>query len=186
MWKPSPWRKFPSKRGSALYAPSPVAFRRSTAALAQSAYKGFAPQNLALAGFISVKGWWIGVGGHFEKDETPEECLLREVKEETGLTLTSWRFRGLVTFLSDAWETEYMCLYTADGFEGDMITCDEGTLEWVKKSELERLNLWEGDKIFFKLLKEEHPFFSLKLKYRGDVLTEAVLDGKRLKTENQG
>ena len=88
-----------------------------------------------------------------------EECLLREVKEETGLALTSWRFRGLVTFLSDAWETEYMCLYTADGFEGDMITCDEGTLEWVKKSELERLNLWEGDKIFFKLLKEEHPFF---------------------------
>ena len=119
------------------------------------------------------KDKWIGVGGHFEKDET-------------GLTLTSWRFRGLVTFLSDAWETEYMCLYTADGFEGDMITCHEGTLEWVKKSELERLNLWEGDKIFFKLLKEEHPFFSLKLKYRGDVLTEAVLDGKRLKTENQG
>ena len=119
------------------------------------------------------KDKWIGVGGHFEK-------------EETGLTLTSWRFRGLVTFLSDAWETEYMCLYTADGFEGDMITCDEGTLEWVKKSELEKLNLWEGDKIFFKLLKEEHPFFSLKLKYRGDVLTEAVLDGKRLKTENQG
>ena len=121
------------------------------------------------------KDKWIGVGGHFEKDETPEECLLREVKEETGLTLTSWRFRGLV-----------MCLYTANGFEGDMITCDEGTLEWVKKSELEKLNLWEGDKIFFKLLKEEHPFFSLKLKYRGDVLTEAVLDGKRLKTENQG
>ena len=132
------------------------------------------------------KDKWIGVGGHFEADESPEECLLREVKEETGLTLTSWRFRGLVTFLSDAWETEYMCLYTADGFEGDMITCDEGTLEWVKKSELEKLNLWEGDKIFFKLLKEEHPFFSLKLKYRGDVLTEAVLDGKRLKTENQG
>ena len=132
------------------------------------------------------KDKWIGVGGHFEKDETPEECLLREVKEETGLTLTSWRFRGLVTFLSDAWETEYMCLYTAGGFEGDMITCDEGTLEWVKKSELERLNLWEGDKIFLKLLQENAPFFSLKLAYKGDVLTEAVLDGKRLKTENQG
>ena len=126
------------------------------------------------------KDKWIGVGGHFEKDETPEECLLREVKEETGLTLTSWRFRGLVTFLSDAWETEYMCLYTADGFEGDMITCDEGTLEWVKKSELERLNLWEGDKIFFKLLKEEHPFFSLKLKYRGDVLTDKENAGAAL------
>ena len=129
---------------------------------------------------------WVLPKGTVELGEEYKETALREVKEETGLTLTSWRFRGLVTFLSDAWETEYMCLYTADGFEGDMITCDEGTLEWVKKSELERLNLWEGDKIFFKLLKEEHPFFSLKLKYRGDVLTEAVLDGKRLKTENQG
>ena len=129
---------------------------------------------------------WVLPKGTVELGEEYKETALREVKEETGLTLTSWRFRGLVTFLSDAWETEYMCLYTADGFEGDMITCDEGTLEWVKKSELERLNLWEGDKIFFKLLKEEHPFFSLKLKYRGDVLTEAVLDGKRMKTENQG
>ena len=127
------------------------------------------------------KDKWIGVGGHFEKDETPEECLLREVREETGLTLTSWRFRGLVTFLSDEWETEYMCLYTADGFEGELITCDEGTLEWVKKSDLSKLNLWEGDKIFFALLMKEHPFFSLKLKYEGNRLTEAVLDGKQIK-----
>ena len=132
------------------------------------------------------KDKWIGVGGHFENRESPEECLLREVYEETGLRLTSYRYRGIVTFVFEDEPAEYMSLYTADGFEGDMITCDEGTLEWVKKSELERLNLWEGDKIFFKLLKEEHPFFSLKLKYRGDVLTEAVLDGKRLKTENQG
>ena len=132
------------------------------------------------------KDKWIGVGGHFENRESPEECLLREVYEETGLRLTSYRYRGIVTFVFEDEPAECMSLYTADGFEGDMITCDEGTLEWVKKSELERLNLWEGDKIFFKLLKEEHPFFSLKLKYRGDVLTEAVLDGKRLKTENQG
>ena len=132
------------------------------------------------------KDKWIGVGGHFENRESPEECLLREVYEETGLRLTSYRYRGIVTFVFEDEPAEYMSLYTADGFEGDMITCDEGTLEWVKKSELERLNLWEGDKIFFKLLKEEHPFFSLKLKYRGDVLTEAVLDGKRMKTENQG
>lgn len=124
------------------------------------------------------KDKWIGVGGHFEKNESPEECLLREVKEETGLTLTSFRFRGLVTFLSEGWETEYMCLYTADGFEGDMISCNEGTLEWVRKEDVLKLNLWEGDRIFFRLLNEERPFFSLKLHYRGDRLTEAVLDGK--------
>ena len=129
---------------------------------------------------------WIGIGGKFLPEESPDECVLREAWEETGLTLTSWRCRGVITFLNAGCDGEYMYLFTADGFEGDMSTCDEGTLEWVKKSELERLKLWEGDKIFFKLLKEEHPFFSLKLKYRGDVLTEAVLDGKRLKTENQG
>ena len=99
------------------------------------------------------KDKWIGVGGHFENRESPEECLLREVYEETGLRLTSYRYRGIVTFVFEDEPAEYMSLYTADGFEGDMITCDEGTLEWVKKSELERLNLWEGDKIFFKLLK---------------------------------
>lgn len=126
------------------------------------------------------KDKWIGVGGHFEADETPEECLLREVKEETGLVLTSWQFRGLVTFLSDEWETEYMCLYTADGFEGEMTTCDEGTLEWVPKDQALNLNLWEGDKIFFRLLNENHPFFSLKLRYEGDLLVEAVLDGKSI------
>ena len=124
------------------------------------------------------KDKWIGVGGHFEKDETPEECLLREVKEETGLTLTSWRFRGLVTFLSDAWETEYMCLYTADGFEGSvtnpdgsMKECNEGVLAWVKKEAVGMLNLWEGDRIFLRLLDEDEPFFSLKLVYQGDDLS---------------
>lgn len=131
------------------------------------------------------KDKWIGIGGHFEKDESPEECLLREAKEETGFTLTSFQFRGLVTFLSDRWETEYMCLYTADGFEGEMIECDEGKLEWVEKEKIFDLNLWEGDKIFFRLLLENAPFFSLKLKYQGDVLTQAVLDGKELELPPQ-
>lgn len=126
------------------------------------------------------KDKWIGVGGHFEEWESPEECLLREVKEETGLTLTSYRFRGLVTFIEEGWGMEYMCLYTADGYRGEMISCDEGCLEWVKKSEIELLNLWEGDKIFFRLLEQDAPFFSLKLRYRGGQLLEAVLDGKPL------
>ncbi len=119
---------------------------------------------------------WIGVGGHFEPDESPEECLLREVKEETGLTLTSYRFRGLVTFLSDRWNTEYMCLYTADGYEGELTAdCREGTLEWVEKRRLRELNLWEGDCIFLDLLEKGADFFSLKLRYEGDVLKEVCL-----------
>ena len=130
------------------------------------------------------KDKWIGVGGHFELHESPEECLLREVKEETGLTLTSYRFRGLVTFIchtkQGTWESEYMCLYTADGFEGEMTDCDEGMLEWVPKSQIVNLNLWEGDKIFFRLLGEDGPFFSLKLEYEQDTLKRAVLDGKIL------
>ena len=126
------------------------------------------------------KDKWIGVGGHFEKDESPEECLFREVQEETGLTLTSYRFRGIVTFISDQWQTEYMCLYTADGFGGELKECDEGVLEWVPKEDLEKLTLWEGDKIFLRLLSEEHPFFSLKLRYEGERLVEAVLDGEKI------
>ena len=120
---------------------------------------------------------WIGVGGKFEDKESPEECLLREVKEETGLTLTDYRFRGIVTFASDGWETEYMHLYTATGYEGTMKECDEGNLEWVKKSEVQNLPIWEGDKIFFRLLEEDRPFFSLKLSYEGDTLVYAALDG---------
>jgi len=120
---------------------------------------------------------WIGIGGHFLPDESPEECLLREAKEETGLTLTSFRFRGLVTFISNQWHTEYMCLYTADGYTGELLTCDEGELEWVDKDDLLQLNLWEGDKIFLRLLNEREDFFSLKLVYEGDRLMEAVLDG---------
>lgn len=126
------------------------------------------------------KDKWIGVGGHFEENESPEECLLREVKEETGLTLTSYRFRGLVTFISDRCQTEYMCLYTADGFEGELMECDEGVLTWIPKKKLEELTLWEGDKIFFKLLLKDAPFFLLKLKYEGDSLVEAVLNGEMI------
>ena len=128
------------------------------------------------------KDKWIGVGGHFEKNESPEECLLREVKEETGYTLTSWQFRGIVTFVYGEEITEYMHVYTADGFEGEPIACDEGELEWVEKSKITQLNIWEGDKIFLRLLAEEHPFFSLKLVYdTNDVLQYAALDGKQLK-----
>lgn len=126
------------------------------------------------------KDKWIGVGGKFEDKESPEECLLREVKEETGLCLTSYRLRGIVTFVSDRWVTEYMFLYTADGFEGELIDCEEGTLEWVRKKDMVNLNLWEGDLIFLKLLEEDAPFFSLKLSYEGDTLVYAALDGKEL------
>ena len=127
------------------------------------------------------KDKWIGVGGHFEGLESPEDCLLREVKEETGLTLTSYRFRGIVTFICDDYPIEFMCLYTADGFEGQLKECNEGRLEWVDKSKLMDLELWEGDKIFFRLLEAEAPFFSLKLVYKNGTLLEAVLDGKALK-----
>ena len=125
------------------------------------------------------KDKWIGVGGHFEQDESPEECLMREVKEETGCRLTSYRFRGLVTFVSGDGVTEYMHLFTADGFEGEPRECDEGVLEWGKKERIESLNIWEGDKIFFRLLNEGRPFFSLKLVYDGNGrLVSAALDGR--------
>ena len=124
------------------------------------------------------KDKWIGVGGHFEYGESPEECLLREVKEETGYTLTSWKYRGIVTFVYGADTVEYMSLYTADGFAGEPIACDEGDLEWVEKERLYDLELWEGDKIFFRLLDEGREFFSLKLVYdTEDVLKYAALDG---------
>ena len=122
------------------------------------------------------KDKWIGVGGHFEKGESPEECLLREVKEETGLELTSYQFRGIVTFISDEWPDEYMCLYTADKYTGDIGNCDEGELVWVEKGKIMDLNIWEGDKIFLKLLMENQPFFSLKLEYKGDKLINTVLN----------
>lgn len=125
------------------------------------------------------KDKWIGVGGHFEADESPEECLLREVREETGYRLTSWRFRGIVTFVSGDGVTEYMHLFTADGFEGEPAACDEGQLEWVDISRVWKLNIWEGDKIFFRLIDEDIPFFSLKLVYNGSGgLVSASLNGE--------
>ena len=116
---------------------------------------------------------WIGVGGHFEPDETPEECLLREVKEETGLVLTAYRLRGLVTFLSDVCEPELMCVFTADAFDGELIECDEGELAWVEKSDVLALSTWEGDRVFLeRLLSGDERFFSIKLRYEGDKLVE--------------
>lgn len=120
---------------------------------------------------------WIGIGGHFEEGESPEECLLREVKEETGLTLTEYQFRGIVTFQVVGGITEYMCLYTASGFTGQEVECDEGDLEWVPIDRMKDLNLWEGDYVFLNLLAEGAPFFSLKLVYEGEKLVEVTLNG---------
>ena len=127
------------------------------------------------------KDKWIGIGGKFESQESPDECLLREAMEETGLRLTSWRCRGVVTFLSDCWEGEYMYLFTADGFEGELKECDEGELRWVPRAFLDALPKWEGDKIFLKLLWEDAPFFLLTLRYRGDTLLEAMLNGEKIR-----
>lgn len=120
---------------------------------------------------------WIGIGGKFEENESPEECLLREAKEETGLTLTKWRYCGIVTFVSDTWEGEYMHLFHATGFEGTLSDCSEGTLEWVEKERFSQLPQWEGDKIFLRLMQENVPFFSLKLCYEGDRLVYTALNG---------
>lgn len=127
---------------------------------------------------------WIGVGGKFEDGESPDECLLREVEEETGLTLTSYRFRGVVTFLTDGgWEGEYMYLFTADGWAGELNPdCAEGELEWIPKDQVTRLPIWEGDEIFLDLSAREHAAFLLTLEYAGGRLVRAVLDGKPLPT----
>ena len=120
---------------------------------------------------------WIGVGGKFEDGESPEECVLRETLEETGLTLTDWRYRGIVTFVSDRWETEYMHLFTATGWTGRLHECDEGVLEWVSREQFRGLPQWEGDRIFLRLIEEDAPFFSLKLRYEGEHLAYAALNG---------
>ncbi len=120
---------------------------------------------------------WVGIGGHVEEGESPDDCILREAMEETNLTLTSFKLRGIVTFTLKGWGTEYMFLYTADGYEGEIRECSEGVLEWIPKQQVYELPIWEGDKIFFRLLEERNEFFSLKLIYEGDHLTEAVLDG---------
>ena len=132
------------------------------------------------------EGKWIGVGGKCQEDESPEECLLRECREETSLELTEYRYRGLVTFVSDRWEGEYMHLFTAEGFAGEIGPCNEGVLEWLDKKALRSLNLWEGDHIFLDLLEAEAPFFSLKLEYQGDTLVRAALEGRELSLPWQG
>ena len=124
---------------------------------------------------------WIGVGGKLEYGESPDDCMRREVLEETGLVVTAYRYRGIVTFVSDLYGTEYMHLFTITGFEGAVKECDEGDLEWIKKSRLLTLPMWEGDRIFLSLLDRDHPFFSLKLVYKGETLECAVLDGVEIK-----
>ncbi len=124
---------------------------------------------------------WIGIGGKFEEGESPENCLLREVREETGLTLDAWRYCGIVTFVSEEWGTEYMHLFHSEAFHGTLLDCVEGTLEWLDKASVLNLpSLWEGDRIFLRLMEARVPFFSLKLCYRGDTLTAAELNGEKL------
>ena len=127
------------------------------------------------------KDKWIGIGGKFEPEESPDECLLREAAEETGLTLTQWKCRGILTFLNDCCEGEYIYLFTADGFTGQLKECDEGDLQWVSRDFLDQLPQWEGDRIFLKLLWQDAPFFLLTLRYHGDTLTEAILNGERIR-----
>ncbi len=126
------------------------------------------------------KDKWVGIGGKFEENESPEECLLREAMEETGLTLTDYRYCGIVTFVSNQWEGEYMHLFHATGFHGELIDCNEGTLEWVDKEFFASLPQWEGDRIFLSLMEQRVPFFSLKLCYEGDRLVYSALNGKKL------
>ena len=122
---------------------------------------------------------WIGIGGKFEFGESPEECMLREFREETGLTLTSWRYRGIVTFvMGDV--CEYMHLFSADGYTGELTSCDEGTLEWVEEEKVPALPTWEGDRVFLQLLRERESFFSLKLVYENEHLVRVLLDGQQM------
>lgn len=124
---------------------------------------------------------WLGIGGKLEENESPDDCLCREALEETGLTLTSWRCRGVVTFLSDRYEGEYMYLFTADGFTGSLKACDEGDLEWITREKLDSLPKWEGDQIFLDLLWQDAPFFLLTLRYQGEHLAEAILNGEKIR-----
>ena len=121
------------------------------------------------------KDKWIGIGGKFEENESPEECIIREVKEETGLHLKSYQLRCIVTYVSTNWETEYMYVFTSDDFEGNIIECNEGDLQWVNKDEVTKLNTWEGDKIFIEKMQKDNDFFTVKFEYDGDKLLRYAL-----------
>lgn len=123
---------------------------------------------------------WIGVGGKFEDKESPEECVIRETLEETGLLLKRIEYKGIITFISDTWETEYMHLFVGKEFEGNLKECDEGVLEWVDKDKVAELPSWEGDRLFLNLMTKDVPFFSMKLVYEGDKLVEAKLNNEKI------
>ena len=116
------------------------------------------------------KDKWIGIGGKFEENESPEECVTREVKEGTGLNLKSYQLRCIVTYVSTNWETEYMYVFTSNEFTGDIIECNEGELQWINKNEVTKLNTWEGDKIFIEKMQKDSNFFTVKCEYDGDSL----------------
>ena len=118
------------------------------------------------------KDKWLGIGGKFEEGESPEECIVREVMEETGLKLNSYQLRTIVTYVSTNWETEYMYVFTSNDFTGDLIGCNEGDLQWIDKKEVTKLNTWEGDKIFVEKLQNDSGFFTVKFEYDGDKLVK--------------
>lgn len=118
------------------------------------------------------KDKWIGIGGKFENGESPEECIVREVKEETGLTLNNYKLRCIATYVSTTWETEYMYVFTSDDFTGELIECNEGDLQWISKDKVTELNIWEGDKIFLEKIKNDNSFFTIKLNYDGENLVK--------------
>ena len=118
------------------------------------------------------KDKWLGIGGKFEEGESPEECMIREVKEETGLMLKNYQLRCIVTYVSTTWETEYMYVFTSNEFEGNLIPCDEGDLQWIDKDKIMELNTWEGDKIFVEKIQKDNSFFTVKFQYDGEKLVE--------------
>ena len=118
------------------------------------------------------KDKWLGIGGKFEEGESPEECIVREVMEETGLKLNSYQLRTIVTYVSTNWETEYMYVFTSNDFTGELIECNEGDLQWIDKKEVTKLNTWEGDKIFVEKLQNDSGFFTVKFEYDGDKLVK--------------
>ena len=121
------------------------------------------------------EGKWIGVGGKCEKGESPEECVIRETFEETGIKLESLKMRGVLTFSSEGWEDEYIFVYTSDKFSGTITDCNEGELRWIDKDKIMDLNLWDGDRIFLKIMLESDEFFSIKLSYKGDEIVDQKL-----------